>query len=371
MNTLIVSLAYVSVILVAKTSGQRTKNGHSARIQSNLLGHELYLKLFKHLNFNMKIPKEVKVGAVAVMAIAMFGFGYNYLKGRDIFTSNNNYYGVYTKIDGLIPSNPVLINGYKVGAVSDISMDDESLELMVQITVPSKIAIPQNTIMKLVNSDMIGSKAIELVMGDTTAIAPHKSVLKTEKDEGIAQAVSAVLSSLTKRVNSVLGEIDTAVSGVDLEGTLNDASLALRSFKETADKFNKLLDGKDEQLDRILGDVESTTSGLRKLTPRIDTASVYLATTAEQLSQVDIKQTVERINTLVEELNKTTLAINSSQGTLGKLVNEDSLYVELDATIRQLNSLLKDIEKYPSRYTGITGGQRRRAERQREEDLKE
>ncbi len=316
----------------------------------------------------MKIAKEVKVGVLATIAIAMFVFGYNYLKGQNIFTSTNKYYGVYKSIDNLLESNPVVVNGYKVGHVSNISMNNATLELTVEITVRESIKVPYNSKMRIINSDMIGSKAIELVFGDTSALATDGTFLLTEQDAGFAQAISSVLTPLTKRVNSVLGEIDTAVSGADLETTLTDASLALRAFKETADKLNALLDGKDQQITGILNNVESTTSDLRGLAPKIDSIASQLEKTSADLAQIKFNETVNEINALVSELNKTTAAINSAEGTLGKLVNEDELYVKLNETIAQLKSLLEDIEKYPSRYTGITKGQRKRADKAKQSE---
>ena len=188
----------------------------------------------------MKITKETKVGILTATAIAILAFGYNFMKGQDMFTTSNEYFGKYDRIEGLFKSNPVLINGYKVGSVTSITMDrNDSFRLTVGITLPDDIKMPKNSIMKIVNNDMIGSKAIEIIFGNSTEFASTGDFLLAEQDQGIAQAVSGVLEPLTKSVNSVLGNIDTAISGADLEGTLKDASLALKSFKETADKLNE------------------------------------------------------------------------------------------------------------------------------------
>lgn len=204
----------------------------------------------------MKISKETKVGILVAIAITILAVGYNFMKGKDVFTTTNEYFGVYNQIEGLFKSNPVLINGYKVGSVSSVEMNKETLELTVGIAISEDIKIPKNSIMKIVNNDMIGSKAIEIIFGDSKEIAQNGDFFTSEQDKGIAQAVSGVLSPLSERVNSVLGSMDTAISGVDIQGTLIDASKALRSFKETADKLNKLLDGKEEKINGILSNIE-------------------------------------------------------------------------------------------------------------------
>lgn len=308
----------------------------------------------------MKISKESKVGVLVAIAIAILAVGYNFMKGEDIFTTSNEYYGKYKKIEGLFKSNPVLINGYKVGSVSSVQMNNETLELTVGVIVSEDIKIPKNSIMKIVNNDMIGSKAVEIIFGNSKQIAQNGDFFIAQQDQGIAQAVSGVLTPITQSVNSVLGNMDTAIAGVDLRGTLRDASLALRSFKETADKLNKLLDGKDVQIANILNDVEKTTSGLGGLTPKIDTILLELDKTSKDLNQIEFNQLASQINTLSEELSKTTMAINQKDGSLGMLVHDKSLYNHLDSTIAQLKLLLKDIEKYPRRYTGLTERQRRK-----------
>ncbi|MGB0850433.1 MAG: MlaD family protein, partial [Bacteroidia bacterium] len=268
------------------------------------------------------MKKELKVGILATLAIVIFAFGYKFMKGKDFFTDTNEYFGKYEKIDGLFKSNPVVIRGYKVGSVSSINMNRETLELTVGIYVPNDIKIPKNSIMKIVNNDMIGSKAVEIIFGDTSAIAVTGDYLIAQQDQGIAQAVSGVLEPLTKSVSSVLGNIDTAVAGADLESTLKDASLALKSFKETADKLNRLLDGKDEQISKILANVESTTDGLSGLTPKIDGILSQIDSTTQELSAIEFEALAGQVQSLANELEKTTTSINGKESTLGMLVND-------------------------------------------------
>ena len=315
----------------------------------------------------MAISKELKVGVLAAAAISILAFGYNFMKGQDLFTSTNEYFGKYDRIEGLFKSNPVLISGYTVGSVTSIDMNRETLELTVGITVGNDIKIPKNSIMKIVNNDMIGSKAIELIFGDdTTVYAQTGDYLIAKQDQGIAQAVSGVLEPLTKSINSVLGNIDTAIAGADLAGTLKDASLALKSFKETADKLNNLLNGKDAEIEAILNNVKVTTEGLTGLSPQIDEILSEIKGTSSRLSAIEFEALSTQVKSLAGELEKTAAAINGKEGTLGMLVNDKKMYNDLDGTIAKLKALLEDIEKYPRRYTGITERQRKKGDKARE-----
>jgi len=316
----------------------------------------------------MSISKETKVGILSAFAITVLVIGYNFMRGEDLFTSSNEYFGKYEQIEGLFKSNPVLINGYKVGSVTSIEMNRATLELTVGITVGDDIKVPKNSVMKIVNNDMIGSKAVELIFGDdSTEFAQNGDFLIAQQDQGIAQAVSGVLEPLTKSVSSVLGNIDTAIAGADLGTTLRDASLALKSFKETADKLNNLLNGKDEEIDAILGNVKETTVGLKGLTPRIDGILNEIDATSKELSNVEFKALADQVKNLATELEKTTAAVNSKDGTLGMLVNDKELYNNLDVTVVKLKALLEDIKKYPRRYTGVTERQRKKGDKAKEE----
>ena len=314
------------------------------------------------------ISNETKVGVLAAVAITMLIMGYNFLKGENVFTSTNRFFAEYTKLDGLIESNPVLIKGYKVGHVSDISMDRSTLIMTVWIKIPDDIKVPANSTMKIVNNDMLGSKAIELILGDTASLAKDEDQLNADQDQGIAQAVSEVINPLTSSLGKTLVTIDSAVSKADLETTLKDASLALKSFKETADKLNRLLDGKDAEIDAILKNVQQTTKDLKGLSPKIDAILSDIDQTSKELSEVEFKALANQIRDLTGELKKTTTSINNSDGSLGLMVNDKTLYQDLDATILKLNQLITDIEKYPKRYFGFTSRQVKKAEEQKAED---
>ncbi|MBT8327972.1 MAG: MCE family protein [Bacteroidia bacterium] len=310
----------------------------------------------------MRISKETKVGILAAISIAILVIGYNFLRGKNVFTTTNDYFGEYEQIEGLFASNPVLINGYKVGSVTSVEVDYSTLILTVGIKLPREVKIPKNSTMKIVNNDMIGSKAIEIIFGDSKELAKDGDYLKATQDQGIAQAVSDVLNPLTKSVSSVLGNIDTAIAGADLESTLKDASIALRSFKETADKLNRLLDGKGAQIDKILANVEETTSGLKGLSPKIDGILVDIDETSKELSAIEFEALASQVKSLTTELQKTTTSLNGKESTLGMLVNDKEMYTKIDDTVVKLKKLLEDIEKYPRRYTGVTERQRKKGD---------
>lgn len=314
----------------------------------------------------MKISNETKVGTLTAIAITILIVGYSFMKGENLFSTSKTYFAVYHEVDGLFQSNPVVIHGYKVGHVSSVTMNEETLDLIVSIQIPGNIKVPKNSILKITNNDLLGSKAIEIVMGQDPLLANDGDTLKSQKDAGMAQALTSVLTPLSEKVNSVLAGLDTALAGADLKTTLSDLSQTLSAFKASANKLNTLMDGKSEKLNVILKNIEGITADIKGVSPKFDVIAANLQTTSSQLAQLNLKGISDELNSTISELQKTLAKIQSGEGTLGKLANDDELWNQLNQTTMSLDSLAKDMQRYPRRYTGITEKQRERGDKQKE-----
>lgn len=316
----------------------------------------------------MKISNETKVGLLSAVSITILILGFNFLKGENVFTKENEFIAVYKQVDGLMPSNPVLINGYKVGNVSEVKMDNKTLNLYVVLNVPDNIKVPQNTIAKIVNNDLLGSKAIELIMGDTTLLAQNGDTLKSAQDPGMAQAISGLLAPLNEKINSILGNLEPALQGDKLGKAINGLTETLNEFKLSAIKINSILAENDDKIGGIVSNLESMSKDLKKSSPRIDSIVFQLNQTTKQLAKLDINETVDKINKTVLELSTLLAKVNAGEGSLGKLTKDDALYNNINVAAKQLDTLLKDIEKYPRRYTGFTEKQRKKGDKAKEEN---
>ncbi|MFT4521660.1 MAG: phospholipid/cholesterol/gamma-HCH transport system substrate-binding protein [Bacteroidia bacterium] len=314
----------------------------------------------------MKISNETKVGVLVTTAIVILVVGYNFMKGESLLSSNNTYYAVYTEIDNLLRSNPVVVHGHKVGYVNSVDMDHETLQLIVSVKIPSSIKVPKNSILKITNNDLLGSKVIELILGQDSAIAIDGDTLIAQKDAGMAQALTAVLTPLTEKVNSVLGELDTAMTDVDFKETIAELNLAIVSFKNTTNSLDKVLAGKSEQITSILSNIDAITRDIKSGTPKLASIIESLETTSEDLAQLDLGTISKNLNATILDIKKTLKGIQDGQGSLGKLANDDELWNNLNRSTVSLDSLLKDIQRYPRRYFGITDKQKRKGDKQKE-----
>lgn len=317
----------------------------------------------------MKISNETKVGVIAAFAIVILILGFNFLKGESLFSKSNTYYAVYDKVDGLFRSNPVVFRGVSVGSVSSVEMNYETRQVIVSVQVPKALEIPKNTTLKITNNDLLGSKAIEIILPhDTSALALAETgdTLLPAQDAGMTQALTNVLSPLSERIHDVLGDIDTALTDVSLNSTLADLSSALASFKTTAQKLNSILDGKDEQLTSILKNLDGISADIKSSTPKIKGIIASLDSTANDIAELDIKGLGTELTAAITEIKDVLSSISAGEGTLGKLANDDELWINLNKATHNMDSLVNDIISYPRRYSGITERQRKKGDKQKE-----
>ncbi|MBI1307656.1 MAG: MCE family protein [Bacteroidetes bacterium] len=315
----------------------------------------------------MKISNETKVGVLAALAITIMIVGYNFMKGESLFSKNKTYYAVYDQVDGLFRSNPVLINGYKIGQVNSVTMDQKTLKLIVSITIPNEIIVPRNSILKITNNDLLGSKAIELML-DTNynKLAQDGDTLISARDAGMAQALTNVLTPLSEKVKTVLSKMDTSLTDVNLQSTLNDLSGALNEFKTTAQNLNQVLKGKGEKLDEIIGNINFITKELKTDAPRISAMIASLEKTTSELEKLELGEVTEKAKQTLDNLNSALKDIDLGDGSLSKLIHDDALYVNLNSAAKSIDSLAKDMQLYPRRYTGVFEKQRKKGDKQKE-----
>jgi len=313
----------------------------------------------------MKISNETKVGAIAAISITILILGYNFLKGENLFTSYNRYYASYEDVEGLIKSNPVLINGYKVGMVNDVKMDPRTLKLLIEVKVPDNIKIPKESIIKIVNTDLIGSKGINVIMGTSRIIAKSGDTLKADKDEGMAKTVSKLIAPLSEKINYLLSEINQQIGDDQIKKTLINLNKTLVTFDAAAQSMESMIKGKDAKIDGILSNVQTLTGDLKSSTPKINSILANLDETTAELKKLELDATVKQLKTALADISQTIDNINKGQGTIGKLTSSDELYKNLDATVLKFKKLAEDIEKYPLRYTGFTLKQRGKGDKQK------
>ncbi len=298
----------------------------------------------------MKLTREVKTGLLAIAAIILFIFGYSFLKGQNLLSSDRTFYAVYDDVGGLSPSSPVHINGLQVGKVSNISFNNESGQLLVTMTISNKFNFPKNSMAKITSNGIIGGKFLSIVLADDGPIAESGDTLTGKVEKGLIESVGSKLEPLQKKVESAIVSADSLISGInkvlgpktrkDLTTSIADLSKIMASFKNTSNSLEKLLADNDEKLDRTFTNLDEMAGNFNQL--------------SDTLANIDIKKLVGNIQNVVSSFEKISSNLEQGNGTLGKLLNDEGVYTNLENATKQLEELLQDIKLNPKRYVHIS-----------------
>ncbi len=293
--------------------------------------------------------KELKVGILAVTALAILYFGFNYLKGLDIFSPDKYYTAEYSNVNGLNPSDRIIINGFQVGRVSEITLDTADYQrIYVTLAVSKDIVIKEGTIAKLVQTDVLGSKAIELIMSREGRVLGSGESLVSEIDRGITELLTeeglSAANSLTSTVNKINDALQPLVDGAD------DIRTSIGNIKDITAEWKNLsmqMSGRIEQLqlraDYVMDSMAAALGSVRA-------AAESFKGLGDRLQTIDIESRLQKVDETLEGFNEITTKINSGEGTIGQLMTNDSLYHTLNSMLTNLDSLFIDMENNPKRY---------------------
>lgn len=312
----------------------------------------------------MKISNETKVGALTAIAITLLILGSNFLKGKTLFKTGNFIYAAYTDTKGIMISNAVYINGFQVGNVYEIENSDRNLsKIIVAIKLKDKYNIPINSVASI-KENPLGNASIVITMGDANTYLASGDTILTATNAGLLGDLMNQLGPIGDQVkttvrtlDSVLHNINTifdpatknnmqqvianinrttaslAVSSASIQAMLNQQTGAIAASMNNVNSFTKNLSDNNDKITNMLSNVEKTT---------------------ERLSNTDIDGTVSQLRNAVETLNVLLNKASSTDGSLGKLLNDKTLYDNLSNTVRSANILLDDLRVHPKRYVNIS-----------------
>ncbi|MBP5319165.1 MAG: MCE family protein [Paludibacteraceae bacterium] len=292
-----------------------------------------------------QIPREVKIGVTVAAALCMLYFGINYLKGINIFTPTNYYFVQLDRVDDIVPTTHVLINGYQVGQVDEIIFDYEHQgPITLRITVDKDLRIPQGTVAEAYETGLLGGKAIELKMsrgnefyqrGDTLPARTAGGMLA-----GIADRVVPALQELMPKIDSLIVSVNGIVdpeNSRNINAILANVNHVTADLKHTTKSLNHFL---DNDLPALKNDVSSAVQKIDGIANAIDPQKV--------------DQLMTSINSTLGNLKTTTDKFNSKDNSIGLLLNDKGVYNNLDSTIVSANKLLIDIKTNPKRYINVS-----------------
>ena len=309
-----------------------------------------------------KFSKEIKTGFTAVIAVVVLYFGMQYLKGINVFDDSRTFYVEYDDIGGLQKGSSVLLNGYNVGMVGDIDlMIKEKTTLLVIIKINKEFNIPINTVCKIVNQDLMGTKGIALILGNALESAKSGDTIHSAIENSLQEEVNAQILPLKNKAEELIGSVDsvmmivTAVLNKDTRESLRNSLQSLdKTFSlmsETMLKMDSLVDNNDERISRIIANFESISYNLKGSNSEVKNILTNFSAISDTLAKANIATTLKNMETI-------TTKINNGEGSIGLLMKDDQIYKNLEKTTKELADLIEDIKKHPSRYVNfsIIGG---------------
>ena len=311
----------------------------------------------------MKISNETKVGAIAVVSVTFLILGFNFLKGKKLFSKSTTLYGIYGNVQGLQNSNPIVINGLQVGTIYKISTDKDMNRIKVEMNITKDINVPVNSI-ALIKPNPIGTTSIEIKLGDAPKNLSTGDSIITEANAGvfndILKKVDPVLFQVTKAVttlDTLVGNINSVIDPRmkgNIGATMENLKFITSSMIRSTASLEALLDQQTGALAKTIGNVNAITGNLASNNDKINSVVSNLDRTTTKLSQLDFQKTLSSLDSTVNGLRNMVAKLDNNKGSLGKLINDPALYQNLASTGNKLNLLLDDIRVNPKRYVSIS-----------------
>jgi phospholipid/cholesterol/gamma-HCH transport system substrate-binding protein len=311
----------------------------------------------------MKIKNETKVGILAAFAIALLIIGYNFLKGNSIFSSETVLYARYSQVDGLTVSKPVLINGYQIGRVAALELQPDAT-VKATLKINGKYEIPKNTIARLESTDLLGSKAIVLTLGNDKNFAEDGDFLQTNIEKGLMETIQPV----QKKAEMIIAKMDSILSSVNtilnpnlqknIDRSFTSIAATLSSLESTSKKVDALVGSESSKLSAILSNVEAISANFKNNGAKIDAVMNNLTRVTDKVAALNFEQTVNNANKAMADLQSMLNDVKNGKGTLGALVNDRQMYDNLNSASKNLDALMIDLKENPKRYVhfSIFGG---------------
>lgn len=294
--------------------------------------------------------KETIIGLTVIVSLLVLFFGIDYLKGINVFKAANYYYVSYTNAAGLAQSAPVTVNGFKVGVVREIQYEyDNPGHICVELSLDKNLKVPVGSKAVIV-TDMLGTATIELKMaaaGEKHAVGDK---LIGENQAGLMDAVSGELMptimQIAPRIDSLLIAANNIAANPALLSSINRLDNIMANLESSTAQLNKAMGA----VPAIVGNVNTSMANVSEMSANLKQISAALAVLSEDLKSAPIDSTLRNLNEITANLDLATAQLNSTNSSLGMLLNDAALYNNLNNTAAHLDSILIDLKRQPKRY---------------------
>lgn len=297
--------------------------------------------------------KAIKIGIFATVVLVGTFFIINYLRGSDIFNKEADYIAYYESVEGLVASAPVNIKGYKAGTVSSVFYDSEKGVFEVECSISKDFRIPEDSRLVIYGVDIMGGKGLRVDYGTSDKMAEDGAVLAGAYEPDLISSLTSNIAPLLSGITSTMDSLNVTISSInDILGKGNKAAISslLRHLERTSaniDSFTSTIRGKSSDFENFIGNLNELSGKLNSVADKADSALVNVGEITATLSESDIKGLVTSMHSLLDGLQ-------DPDGSLGKLLSDDSVYKNVESLLGDIDSLIKQIEKNPKKYIRIS-----------------
>ncbi|MEY2739650.1 MAG: hypothetical protein RL259_1559 [Bacteroidota bacterium] len=298
----------------------------------------------------MKISREIKTAVLVIMSILMFLWGYNFLKGKNLFDSSNKLYVVYENVAGLATSAPVTLNGLTIGKVNSITINPDG-KLLVELHITTDFPISKSSIAEIYDSGIVGGRQIaikpNLLDKNYTVSGDY---LQASSKLGLTDALAQQLEPLQAKIQELLENADVLFTNVNdildsntrknLKNSIASLDATLAEFSVASKNINEL--------------IATNKSNLNSMVSKFDKTAGNFAQISDSLAKSNLGQTVRNLEKTLANVDKIMAELEQGKGTMGKLIKDDALYTNFSKTSKELELLLQDVRLHPTRYVNVS-----------------
>jgi len=308
----------------------------------------------------VKLSKELKTGLIAIFAIIGFVVLYQFMKGKNLFTTDNVFYAKYDNVEGLSVSNPVSINGLKVGQVDEIkplTTKDGKLHFVVKLTIDDTFEFSKNSTVEIFEPGLMSGKEMKINLFYGGETANDGDTLKGNYQLSMLNSLSSQVKPVKDQLSNVLLKLDSTLASTnkivdeqnrrEIKLLLSNLNRTIESFKGASDRTNAILANNEKGLHEVVANANSAMLTANK------TLDKY-GSVAERINVEKLNSTIDQFDQTAGKLNNVISGIQNGEGSLGKLAKDEELYNNLTKTSKNLNELVEDFKLNPKRYVNFS-----------------
>tara|TARA_B110000879_G_scaffold59899_1_gene84091 strand:+ start:408 stop:1355 length:948 start_codon:yes stop_codon:yes gene_type:complete len=295
----------------------------------------------------LKLSREIKTAFLVIGGVLLFVFGFSFLKGKSFFEKDKIIYTVYDEVEGLVEGAKVTINGLVIGKIMKIDFLPNTTRILITMSVRNELDFSPQSEAILYEAGLIGGKAIQIdPVFDSKSIVKSGDTLVSALKPGLTELINKQIEPLQLKIENMLTSADSLFIGVgnilnndsqeNLKSILKNLSLSTSKINDASISLVEILKKNQSNIDNTFENFAETSDNLKTIT--------------DSISQANLAVAINKFTNTIESLDGIVATIESGNGTMGKLVKDETLYQNLSQASKELEDFLSDLKSHPKRY---------------------